>query len=223
MRVETRQLSKEGLSVSKQAHILAIEIPDPDFTGFRETDPIAYLAEGTIWIGPRPHLETLDPTHGEHPHRNSILQFIPYVVVRHRGDILAYIRPTHGNEGRLHGKVSVGVGGHVDLADVVHEDSVVDLDATLRQSCAREIMEEIGHHVEPSAITWDGLIVRRDTDVDRVHLGVVAHIDLTDNEKAGLRPNPEIGEVRFMDASTFAAEMAEYDIEPWSRAVLHID
>ena len=209
--------------MSKQAHILAVEIADPDFEGYHETDPIAYLGQGNIWLGYRPHLETLDPRAEGHPHAASILQLIPYVVLKHDGKVLTYVRPDKGNEGRLHGKASIGVGGHIDLQDVVHEDSVLDLDQTLKLSCIREIQEEIGLEVEGSDLVWKGLIVRRDKDVDRVHLGIVAEIELDDEMKSQIQTTEEIGEIRFIEPSTFADEMSGNEIEAWTKAVLFID
>src|SRR5687767_12552590 len=49
----------------------------------------------------------------------TLKQPIPYVVVRRRGEgrvqeVFMYTRLTGGGEARLHGKVSVGVGGHMN-------------------------------------------------------------------------------------------------------------
>lgn len=209
--------------MSKQAHILAVEIKDPEFEGYEERDPIEYINQGTVWIGPRPYLETLDPHEEAHPYSASILQLIPYVVLRHEGKVLTYVRPTKGNEGRLHNNVSVGIGGHVDLQDAVHEDSVLDIDQTLKLSCIREVQEELGLEIEGSDLEWKGLIVRRDRSVDRVHLGVVAEIELDDDMKAQIEPNAEIGEIQFIDPETFAEQMAGNEIEAWTKAVLFID
>jgi len=129
--------------MSKNAHILVVETENPEFEGYVDMDPIEYISRGNLWFGYRPHLETLDPQAEGHPHASSFLQLIPYVILKHEGRVGTYIRPDKGNEGRLHGKASIGVGGHIDLEDVVHEDSVVDLDQTLRLSCIREIREEV--------------------------------------------------------------------------------
>lgn len=207
--------------MSKLAHILAVEIDKPDFTGFVRIDPIAKISEGTLWIGPRPHLEELDPDLTET--NKAILQLIPYVVVRYNNKVLAYVRPNKGNEARLHGKVSVGLGGHVDLADAVHEDSVVDIDATLRESCVRELFEEVSITVDPQDIKWSGLIYRKDGPVDRVHLGVVAEIEADEAMHKSICSSEETGKIRFTDPSTITADMAEYEIEAWTKAVLDID
>ena len=207
--------------MSKLAHILAIEIQKPDFIGFNRTDPFTFIDKGDVFLGYRPHLEELDPENNDS--EKATLQFIPYVVVKHKGNVLAYVRPNAGNEARLHGKVSVGLGGHVDLADVEHEDSVIDIDKTLRTSCVRELEEEISLSLDPEQINWAGLIYRTDGPVDRVHLGIVAEIEIDDETEKSIRASKETGELKFVNPSEIEAEMAEYEIEAWTKAVLEID
>jgi predicted NUDIX family phosphoesterase len=51
----------------------------------------------------------------------SFKQLIPYVILRHRGlaeCVFQYTRGTGQGEGRLHRKRSVGIGGHISLADL---------------------------------------------------------------------------------------------------------
>lgn len=69
-------------------------------------------------------------------------QIIPYVVIgsRKNGTFLSYVRPNKGNEDRLHGKISIGFGGHIEVIDA--EGSINIFDAVL--NCARrEIKEEL--------------------------------------------------------------------------------
>lgn len=52
----------------------------------------------------------------------ALLQAIPYVVVRDRsGQVLFYRRPPSGSGGedRLHGRGSIGFGGHVEISDAI--------------------------------------------------------------------------------------------------------
>src|SRR3989449_7584231 len=48
----------------------------------------------------------------------SFKQIIPYLLVRHRGRLFLVQRSTEGGETRLHGKYSIGVGGHINRGDV---------------------------------------------------------------------------------------------------------
>src|SRR5256712_12651972 len=47
----------------------------------------------------------------------SLKQIIPYLIVRHRGRLFLVQRSTEGGETRLHGKYSIGVGGHTNPSD----------------------------------------------------------------------------------------------------------
>src|SRR2546428_6358723 len=47
----------------------------------------------------------------------SFKQIIPYLIVRHRGRLFLVQRSTEGGETRLHGKYSIGVGGHINRGD----------------------------------------------------------------------------------------------------------
>ncbi len=63
-------------------------------------------------------------------------QVLPYVVARQKQPDGSYVyyryRRTKGvGESRLAGNGSIGYGGHVDLADIVHHNSVIDLPETL--------------------------------------------------------------------------------------------
>lgn len=207
--------------MSKQAHILAVEVERPHLPGYIKTDPIEFLEKGNLWLGFRPHLETLDPIHNELD-KKAILQIIPYVIIKHEDKILFYVRPNVGNEERLHGKVSAGIGGHIDLADIVHEDSVISLHATMAAACVREIEEEIKLKVDAEKINWSGLIYRDDGSVDRVHVGVVAEIEIDDAILAQIQSTEEIGEIRFINPSNLQTYMAQYAVEAWTKAYLSL-
>ena len=50
---------------------------------------------------------------GEAEHNKHFKQLIPYVLILCEGKILRYRRGKGGQETRLHGLFSVGVGGHI--------------------------------------------------------------------------------------------------------------
>jgi len=67
------------------------------------------------------------------------LQLIPYVVLRdERGAVWAYAR--RGGDGRLLGRRSVGVGGHIEESD--RRPTLLD---TARACARRELAEELRH------------------------------------------------------------------------------
>src|SRR3989442_10503516 len=55
----------------------------------------------------------------------SFKQIIPYLLVRHRGRLFLVQRSTEGGETRLHGKYSIGVGGHMKPGEVEGAQNVV--------------------------------------------------------------------------------------------------
>jgi predicted NUDIX family phosphoesterase len=134
------------------------------------TDSIQKMFEPTqIWFGPRSLLET-----NEH-----FRQLVSYVVMRHGDRVLTYRRTAKGGESRLHGRLSLGVGGHWNVSDVVSEDGAIDAMASLERACARELAEEIDCST-PERTRMVGVIKESGNAVSRVHLGVVIECWLGD-------------------------------------------
>src|SRR5204863_9204689 len=102
-------------------------------------------------------------------------QLIPYVLLICNGKILRYRRGKGGQETRLHGLYSVGVGGHISDQD----NSLFAKDIGYREGMRREIMEEVA--VEEVNDTAAAVINDDSTEVGYVHFGVV-HITHVPNE-----------------------------------------
>lgn len=88
-------------------------------------------------------------------------QVIPYLVVRDGPRYFLMRRTRAGLDTRLHDRFSIGVGGHLTAGDG-------DLHGGLR----REWREEIAADFEPE-FRLVGLLNDDETDVGRVHVGVV--------------------------------------------------
>ena len=134
-------------------------------TGFhpcRIVNLIEVLKATGLWIGPRESLER----------DTAFRQIIPYVLLRIEDRFVCYVRATKGKESRLHGRRSIGMGGHLELSDIVVAGNCIDIMETLNRGARREVAEELGE-VECIDRTWQGLVVDNDTDVGRVHIGVV--------------------------------------------------
>jgi predicted NUDIX family phosphoesterase len=139
----------------------------------------------------------------------SMKQIIPYMIVRYGSKLFLFQRTTAGGEPRLHGKFSIGVGGHINRADV--EGATDPVDAGLR----RELEEELRING-----AWRARLVgvlNDDTNaVGQVHFGLVHVIEVG---------SPEIS-VRESDTLTgrlaAAAELRDlYDrMESWSQLIL---
>ena len=119
-------------------------------------------------------------------------QVIPYDVVTGDGMTLSYQRK--GSEDRLHAFRSIGIGGHVEEPE------------TVEHGMLRELREEIGIVVDIERIKWHGFILLSETEVDKVHMGVVYSYDVGGQE---LHFGEEIRDPQWID-------MLGDRYEPWS-------
>lgn len=101
-------------------------------------------------------------------------QLIPYCVFRCGERILHYTRGKAGGESRLHAKISVGVGGHVNPVDMEGGKTGA---GTYHAAVTREIEEEL----ELPANHQHRIIALLNDDsnpVGQVHLGIVHLVEL---------------------------------------------
>lgn len=143
-------------------------------------------------------------------------QLIPYVIFRHRESggeqtVLQYTRGTGQGEGRLHRKRSVGIGGHISVLDAGDGRN----GDPYRDGMQRELDEEVVIDT-PYTARCVGLINDDQTEVGRVHLGVV---HLFDVERPDVRPREsEIVECGFRPVSEILADLSGF--ETWSQICL---
>lgn len=157
-------------------------------------------------------------------------QIIPYVIVTYRGEILSYRRTSKVGEQRLAGKSSVGWGGHVDIAKdaVWNTDGSLCLISTLLGCVNRELDEELGLSSEdygsPRVL---GFIAGNETEVDKVHAGVVLKVELSMKGRVKITAEDELTDLKFENQSDI--ELGdEFDrmtdnpgeLESWSRAII---
>lgn len=105
-------------------------------------------------------------------------QLIPYCIFRCGDRILHYTRGKSGGESRLHAKISVGVGGHVNPIDTGGGRTGPD---AYHAAVTREIEEELDlpeeHEHRIIALLND-----ESNPVGQVHLGIVHLVDLKSDE-----------------------------------------
>ena len=98
-------------------------------------------------------------------------QLIGYVLLKdvNTNEVLVYKRLVGGGEARLHGKASVGIGGHMNE---VEGKTIFEM---LKINAARELNEEVGVSEEEALnnLHFIGLINDDKTEVGQVHIGVV--------------------------------------------------
>ena len=172
-----------------------------DFIGLRPADA-ADLTELRLRVeGAGRYLERSvaeeDPTHK---------QLIPYVVVRDGGRLFLMRRTDAGGDARLHGKASIGVGGHLNPVDQ-GEDPLL---AGLR----REWEEELETDWEPE-FTLLGLLNDDSNPVGVVHLGVVFTVE-ADGRPVAVRERDKLTGDFVEPQAVYAA----WDrLETWSQLV----
>lgn len=102
-------------------------------------------------------------------------QLIPYCIFRFGDRILHYTRGKAGGESRLHAKISVGVGGHINPVDMDGGKTGAD---TYNAAVTREIEEEL--HLSTDHNHRIIALLNDDSNpVGQVHLGVVHLVELS--------------------------------------------
>ena len=134
-----------------------------DFTGVRDASGETMRA-----------LQTAIQAHGRFLDRplaeedSAYKQLIPYVVVRDGELIYLMERTAAGGDARLHGKASIGVGGHLNPVDGGGDP--------LADGLRREWSEELVAAWEPT-FRLVGLLNDDSNPVGSVHLGVVFEVE----------------------------------------------
>lgn len=145
----------------------------------------------------------------------SFKQLIPYVIFRYRDPqgrvhVFQYTRGKGQGEGRLHSKQSVGIGGHIS-ADDSPEHAATAYQEGMRRELAEEVVIEADY--TESCV---GLINDDQTEVGRVHLGVVHVFDI---ERPAVRPlEVDIIEAGFRPIEDIMADTSRF--ESWSQICL---
>lgn len=164
--------------------------------------------------------ELLNPQHASYRPRAemeqdpSFKQLIPYVIFQHRDErgrlwLFHYTRGRGQGERRLHHKRSVGVGGHISIDD--SQTGGPPYEEGMRRELNEEV--EIGAAYTPQCV---GLINDDETDVGRVHLGVVHVFDL---EAPAVRPREaDLADAGFAPVEELLAQREQF--ETWSQICL---
>lgn len=137
-------------------------------------------------------------------------QLIPYALILCGDKILRYRRGKGGQETRLHGQYSVGVGGHISEED----NSLFNTNIGYHDAMRRELIEEVDIDVTKEMAV--AVINDDSTEVGFVHLGIVHIVYVADESVASGRSG--IVGAEFVPLSEATKNLAEY--ESWSRFCL---
>jgi predicted NUDIX family phosphoesterase len=134
-------------------------------------------------------------------------QLIGYVILRHGDEVFHYQRGPGGGEARLAGRRSVGLGGHLNVGDVADR---IDR-ASLERSIRRELDEEV--ELDPvSELSFVGVLNDDESDVGRVHLGIVVVVNVA-STRVWLR-DPSLANGRFDPIASLLPGSEQF--ESWS-------
>jgi len=137
-------------------------------------------------------------------------QLIPYVLILSGDRILRYRRGKGGQETRLHGLFSVGIGGHI--AD--EDDNLFSAHRGYHDGMRRELKEEVD--IEATNEVAVALINDDSTDVGQVHFGVVHVLHVANEDVVGHRSG--IVAPEFVSIAEATKDLSAY--ETWSRFCL---
>lgn len=137
-------------------------------------------------------------------------QLIPYVLILCNDRILRYRRGKGGQETRLHGLFSVGIGGHI--AD--EDDNLFSVQRGYHDGMRRELKEEVD--IEAANEAAVAVINDDSTEVGFVHFGVVHVMQVASEEVVGHRSG--IVAPEFVSITDATRDLSAY--ETWSRLCL---
>lgn len=138
------------------------------------------------------------------------IQIIPYaVIVDVKGLLVCYQR--HGNEKRITGLWSCGVGGHIE-----EKDKGKTLRDTLLNGLQREMNEEL-KEFNPRMIGFSdqGIIIEDKSKVGLCHIGCVYRYDVSPDEEP-LLPDEELLNMQMLMPMVFLKKPHEY----WSELAI---
>jgi predicted NUDIX family phosphoesterase len=138
----------------------------------------------------------------------SLKQIIPYAVIFWGRRVFVMKRGRGGGEARLHDRVTLGVGGHVNPGDAEGAGLDAAVHAGFRRELAEEVVIECGHS---SRII--GLLNDDSNPVGQVHYGVVYRVDLE-------APRVRVRETEILDGELAEPEALgrhEDRMETWSK------
>jgi predicted NUDIX family phosphoesterase len=163
--------------------------------------------------------ELLSPAHTSYRPRGQMeqdagfKQLIPYVIFRHtdragRSRLFRYTRGTGQGEERLHRKHSIGIGGHISSDDAAETNPYAE---GMRRELAEEVQIDTSYREQ-----CVGLINDDQTEVGRVHLGIV-HIFDVDEPRVQAREH-DILDAAFVPVDELLADLEGF--ETWSQICL---
>lgn len=197
------------LCVNRDAVIKAIGTPHLPINGAYALN-IRDIDESEYHLLNRSIADSKDPNY--HALARQLPQVLPYVIVKCEGEVLTYSR-AKGQEDRLHGNLSCGFGGHVDMGDVSPTHF------NLAAGIMRELKEELRlDDTKPFELTeMKVALIDETNEVGRVHLGYVYELELSTKDII----DPDLNEIHLPEWKNHDQLLDELDrYENWSQTLI---
>ncbi len=152
---------------------------------------------------------------GDAEENEDYKQPIPYGIVKRGNEVFLYKRLSGGGEKRLHDQLSIGVGGH---AQDVQMD---DFHGQMFENLHRELDEELIIKTNTQRITFTGLINDDLNSVGKVHIGILALVELSKNATVDVRETEQL-EGEWINIKDLKKPEIYDKLESWSQFVADI-
>jgi predicted NUDIX family phosphoesterase len=164
----------------------------------------------------------------------STLQLIPYVLLVKEGNVgitkdgeglvvnnpaprfFTYSRGQGGEEARLHGALSIGLGGHIDGQVPEH----MQPKGWFAAEAVRELEEEVGLKAQEGDVIFaDAMLYDPANAVGRVHVGILCAVCLRERE-LGKHEAEVVEHAQWLTLTQLLAPSVYARLEPWSQAAV---
>lgn len=195
------------------------ETPSDTLHEMSPADEALWNFMNTEWFADRRYKLEEDTTN-RHP--------IAYgVVAQHREgnwEVFVYQRTKVTGEGRLAGKHSIGIGGHIEASDIFNEGHEHNLLTGIVKGFVREVAEEftfdgLALDVDTSDVK-PSLLIHSDEGVDEFHLGIVPIIILPKAVDYTGSNEPDQVAIGFMTLEQIQQGSIDTLMESWSNKIL---
>lgn len=153
---------------------------------------------------------------GDAEENEEFKQPIPYAVIKRGDEVFVYERLKGAGEVRLHNKLSIGVGGHMN--EVPGEK---DFNKVLDENLLREIEEELIIDNKKFKVTPIGLINDDEDEVGRVHIGILVAIEVPEGTDVQVRETEEL-QGQFLQIEKLKLRQFYERLENWSKIAIDI-
>ena len=138
----------------------------------------------------------------------EVRQIIPSVIIKRNNELFTMRRLKKQFERRLHGKISIGVGGHINPNSENKQDIIMD-------SLQRELYEEVNIE-ESTNLRFIGVINDLSTEVSFYHIGLMYLLETTSDVSVR-----EIEKMEGKWMNQRELDPSEYEMENWSIIALN--